>query len=447
MKFMKKPEVLFAQGNQICLQSLMDRLLQDDFEINEASSETDISQTVQNQHPDLVIIGSFRSNARVELRIAEQIRRLDRAVPLILITTHSSEEHAIAALKVGVNDYFKTPFSGEEVLASVKRNLFDVEVQPSPNSVTTASRFNHFQRLMGDSQAMRDLRAILPKIAATDSTILITGETGTGKELVAQLIHQRSPRRQHAMISVNCAALPDSLLESELFGYEKGAFTGAHSSQPGMLQLADGGTFFFDEIGDMSPYAQAKILRCVENKEVYRLGGGKSVPLNIRVIAATNQDLERLVAEDRFRKDLYYRVNVVRVHLPPLRKRTEDIPPLLEYFLQEMNRRCGRQVAGFCSDALASFLHYDWPGNVRELKNLLESIFVSSAGGLISVEDLPAALTSQIWEHSDVKRDERALLLSALYATNWNKSEAAKRLHWSRMTVYRKLQKYHIEEG
>jgi transcriptional regulator with PAS, ATPase and Fis domain len=274
------------------------------------------------------------------------------------------------------------------------------------------------QEMVGESPAMRRIKAYVGRLAAVDSNVLITGDTGTGKELVAELIHCHSSRWRQRMVCLNCAALPDSLLESELFGYERGAFTGAHASNAGKLQQADGGTVFFDEIGDMSSSAQAKILKAIEEKNIYRLGSQASISLDIRIIAATNQNLEAAIADGRFRKDLYY--------------------------LRECNRRSARQVEGFSAEVLTKLLTYGWPGNIRELKNLLEAIFVTPPAGRIGVEDLPEWFGRQFRAGEPGYRDERDLVLAALLSTNWNKSRAAHKLRWSRMTLYRKILKYDL---
>jgi two-component system response regulator HydG/two-component system response regulator AtoC len=258
------------------------------------------------------------------------------------------------------------------------------------------------------------------------------------------MIHRNSARRRSAFVCINCAAIPDTLLESELFGYERGAFTGAVCLKEGWLKAANGGTAFFDEIGDMTPYAQAKILRAIETKELQRLGGQKSVPVNVRVVAATNQDLERLMAEGRFRKDLYFRLNVARVHLPPLRDRKEDIPLLLRHYIRESNRRFGRDVEGFTDEAVEVLLRYGWPGNIRELRNLVEAAFLSLPARRVSALDLPEHFVKQLRIKEDLPQEERDRLLAALLATNWNMSKAAQKLQWSRMTVYRKVAKYRI---
>ena len=301
--------------------------------------------------------------------------------------------------------------------------------------------------IVGNSLEIWKLKTYLRKVAATDSHVLITGETGTGKELAAQYIHEHSARRTKSLLSINCAALPEGLLESELFGYVRGAFTGAVSSYAGKLKSADGGTILFDEIGEMSPYAQAKLLRVIESKEVYPLGGRHSVPVNIRIIAATNRDLDQEIARKGFRQDLYFRLNVARVKLPSLRERKEDIPLLVDYFAQRFGEQFGRKLDGFTDAALNLLKANNWPGNVRELMNLIERIFIDPPPQRVDVVDLPESLYANPSSHPDAAPRERELLLYTLSQTNWNKSQAAERLHWSRMTLYRKLAKYHIQES
>jgi transcriptional regulator with PAS, ATPase and Fis domain len=297
--------------------------------------------------------------------------------------------------------------------------------------------------MIGDSPAMRSIRTYIGKAAATDSSVLITGETGTGKELVAELLHKNSARAHKALVCINCAAIPDTLLESELFGYERGAFTGAQAATQGKLEIANGGTIFFDEIGEMTPFAQAKILRVTEGKEIHRLGGRKGISLNIRIVAATNRDLESMAMEDKFRKDLYFRLNVGRVHLPPLRERKCDIPALVDHYTKEFNTRFGASVNRVSHEALDRLLDYPWPGNIRELKNVIESVFVSRPASEITMADLPDWFCKRALAPAS-PRSEADRLLIALRECNWNKSAAAEKLNWSRMTLYRKMAKYHL---
>jgi transcriptional regulator with PAS, ATPase and Fis domain len=259
------------------------------------------------------------------------------------------------------------------------------------------TQFTSSTSLIGSRLAMWKVKTYLRKVAATDSHVLITGETGTSKELTAQYIHQHSARRAKPLVTVNCAALPDGLLESELFGYERGAFTGATSSYCGKLKLADGGTVLFDEIGDMSPYAQAKILRVIETKEVYPLGGRRSVPLDIRIIAATNRDLDQRMANNEFRQDLYFRLNVARVHLPPLRERKDDIQLLIDHYVEKFAAQFERGIEGFSDEAMELLLRHDWPGNIRELMNLTERIFIDPPQEEITIADLPERRQEHRW--------------------------------------------------
>ena len=285
--------------------------------------------------------------------------------------------------------------------------------------------------MIGGSSVMRAVRA------------KISCETGTGKYLAAQLIHLGSSRKARPFIVINCAALPDALLESELFGHERGAFTGAVTGYPGKLKLADGGTVLLDEIGDMSDVSQAKVLNALESRSVIRVGGRETVPLDIRIISATNRKLEQMVEAGRFRRDLFYRLNVFRIGIPALRDHAEDVPELVQHFFLTLNRQFGTTVDGISREALDRLAQYAWPGNVRELRNILEAIFVGGPPRCISRVEVEEQL-SQVVQFEQDGRDERGRLLSTLRSTNWNKSEASRRLHWSRMTLYRKLKKYCI---
>lgn len=295
--------------------------------------------------------------------------------------------------------------------------------------------------MVGESPSIRQIKSFIRKVAATDSNVLITGETGTGKELVAELIHKNSRRAGRPLICLNCAAIPDSLAESELFGYERGAFTGAYAAYEGKLTQADGGTILLDEIGDMSLSAQAKLLRLLDKKTIQRVGGRRDVTLDLRVTAATNQDLEGLMAAGRFRQDLYYRLNVAHISLPPLRARKADLPLLLRHFIGEFNARLAKQARGISPRLVERLLRYDWPGNIRELKNMIEVCLMNLNAGMIDFTDIPEQYRDKLERCS---ADEKASILSALFSTKWNKSQAAQKLHWSRMTLYRKLAKYDI---
>jgi DNA-binding NtrC family response regulator len=300
--------------------------------------------------------------------------------------------------------------------------------------------------IIGSSPALCALRAYLPKVARSAATVLITGATGSGKERVAQAIHTIGPRAPHPFVAVNCAALPDALIESELFGHERGAFTGAIAANVGHVARAHRGTLFLDEIGEMSAHGQAKLLRALETRKVQPIGAPHPVPVDVRVIAATNQPLELLLGRGGFRRDLYYRLNVVRLDLPALKDRREDIPLLLGDAIQRLNDRDRGAVGAPDPELLACLTAHDWPGNVRELNNLVEAIFIDPPRGQVHMRDLPPVFRQIFEQYQRTASSERDRLVGALEQTQWNKAEAAKQLKWSRMTLYRKLAKYHLED-
>jgi len=379
----------------------------------------------------VVVVGFAAAQIAPVLAAVHELHRLRSRVPVIFVAADGSEEVAVAALRSGVNDYFRDPVDADALQRSVLRYA-----RPAAETATDTT-------LVGSSAALRQIEEYLDKVAKRNVTVLITGETGTGKELVATRIHERSARRLARFVSVNCAAIPDGLLESELFGFEMGAFTGAAAPRQGLLQIADRGTVFLDEVGDLGLTAQAKLLRAIETRQVYPLGAKKPVPLDVRLVAATNQNLEAAVDEGRFRKDLYFRLNVVRIHLPPLRERRSDIRALLDFYLRELNQDPDAHVEGFADETREALEAYDWPGNVRELKNLVDAILVAPPSRPVRLADLPESFRARL-KAMPASATERRRLLDALLATNWNKSQAASILHWSRMTVYRKMAKYSV---
>jgi DNA-binding NtrC family response regulator len=380
-----------------------------------------------------VVITCDSRSAAAAVAAAQTLRARDAELPIVLTVSGGSEAIAVAALRSGVNDYVPTPAAEGELRGVLAR------WRPRPPPPRNGERM-----MVGASAVIRQIGAYVQAVGGADTSVLITGETGTGKELVARLLHAHSPRRDRPFVAINCAAIPDTLLESELFGHERGAFTGAAAAREGHLRAAEGGTIMFDEIGEMSSFGQAKILRALDTREVYRLGSTRRLPLDVRVIAATNQDLPTLIGEGRFRRDLYYRLNVARVRLPPLRERREDIPALIDHYVRELNHRFQRSVEGFTAAALQEMVEYDWPGNVREVRNMVEGAFAELPHRDVTWLDTPAELRDRLRPTPAVS--ERDRLVAALVATNWNKSRAAERLHWSRMTLYRKLLKYNLQE-
>jgi DNA-binding NtrC family response regulator len=391
-------------------------------------------------HGDQALAFPVSGGTAEALHVCAELRTAYSDLPLVLFVSDSSEASAIEALRLGVADYHRLPCSEDLVVDVVQRWT---RSGPRPLRRRTVA-MSLSPSIVGDSPPVRHLREYIPRVATTDASVLITGETGVGKELVAELIHSNSHRRNRPCVAINCAAIPESLLESELFGVERGAFTGAEAMREGSLKSAEGGTVLFDEVGDMGLSGQAKILRAIETREVTRLGGRSRVPIDVRIIAATNQDLEQLTAAGQFRKDLYYRLNVVRIHLPPLRERKSDLEPLMDHYIRHFNARFNREVEGFTPDAMEHLRRHDWPGNIRELRNLVEAVFVNLNGRRITYVDLPQTFRQSLERTRSLPSDERERLLSALFATRWNKSKAAQDLHWSRMTLYRKLAKYHV---
>jgi len=384
---------------------------------------------------DLAIMEWSGEGQDAGVELARELRRANGSVRLVVLALKSSEALAIEAVRLRAEDYLKAPFGLEELAAVVAR-CRQGGTAPSGRALEDA--------IVGESAAMRGVRDYIARIARTDSSVLITGETGTGKEKVAESIHEASRRRNKPFVCVNCAAIPDTLLESELFGHERGAFTGASAARDGKLKQANGGTLFFDEIGDMSLAAQAKILRAIEAREICPLGSSRGIHLDVRVIAATNRDLDSLMREERFRADLYFRLNVGHIHLPPLRERIADIPLLVQHFLPQFNRTFGRRIEGIRETALRDLMSYSWPGNVRELRNVMEIMFVHLPPRPVTLADLHEEIASKLRGAGGMGGDERERMVSALLATHWNISEAARKLHWSRMTLYRKLAKYDV---
>jgi len=372
-----------------------------------------------------------------------QLRRVDRNVPAILIIGEGSEEFARAAFRAGISDYFHWPAE----IDGLREALHRLATSPDDHVCPFEQPTNPDKRelaFVGCSRPIQTIKAQVVKIAARNSNVLITGETGTGKELLACAIHRLSARSDKPFVRLNCAAIPDSLVESELFGYERGAFTGAHIRTPGWLEAAHQGTLFLDEVGDMTPFTQAKLLRVIENKEFHRLGGKAEIKVDVRFVVATNRNLEDMVAQNRFRQDLYYRLNIARIDLPPLRDRKEDIAMLLQHYIHEFNTQSQQHKKQVTNEVWNCLMSYDWPGNIRELRNVLEASFVNSIHEDIGLDDLPEQFRKRFRNAESPSTDERQQLLSALLHTKWNKSKAAAELQWSRMTLYRKMHKYHI---
>ncbi|MEZ4380516.1 MAG: sigma-54 dependent transcriptional regulator [Nannocystaceae bacterium] len=356
-----------------------------------------------------VVITDLRMPNLDGIGLLRELTRHEPNLPVILLTAHGTVDSAVEAVKLGAFDYLEKPFDRDQIHQVVEKAIATrarsgpssatAEREPAPAAGATPAEAPSdpcvHAGMVGRSPAIATIREIVGTVAASPSTVLITGESGTGKELVARALHLGSPRREQPFIRVNCAAIPSGLVESELFGHERGSFTGAISSRPGRFELADGGTLFLDEVSEIPKESQVKLLRAIQESEFERVGGVKTIRVNVRLVAATNRNLEEAVKEGSFREDLYYRLNVVPIHLPPLRERIEDLPLLIEHFIRRCNDRLGKEVAGITSAALAALERYAWPGNIRELENLIERMVLFASGAQIDVGDLPESYVTE----------------------------------------------------
>ena len=376
-------------------------------------------------------------------------------IPVIVLTGHGSIDAAVDAMRNGAYDFLTKPLNLDRLSMLVKRALERRELSLQHTQLKAEVSSAHtLDNMIGKSGEMQKVFTLIKKVAPTKASVLITGESGVGKELVADAIHNLSPRSAHEMIKVHCAALSETLLESELFGHEKGAYTGAEKMQKGRFELAHESTIFLDEIGEVNASVQVKLLRVLQDHKIIRVGGEKTIDIDVRVIAATNRDMEKEVKEGRFREDLYYRLNVVHIAMPPLRERRDDIPLLLNAFLKEYAKENGKNVTGIDNRARALLYKYDWPGNIRELRNCIESAVVMCGGNEITPEDLPPTVSASIAAPSitipvgtTLDDAEKAIICENLAANKGNKSKTADILGIGRKTLHRKLQEYGIGES
>ncbi|HNY66471.1 MAG TPA: sigma-54 dependent transcriptional regulator [Deltaproteobacteria bacterium] len=382
----------------------------------------------------------------------------------IIFTGHGSVKTAVDAMRLGAYDYITKPFKADEIKVVVKKALDHLALQEENTYLKQQLKAKYkFENIIGSSERMQKVFSLIDKVSSTDSTVLVLGESGTGKELVARALHYNSPRAQNPFVPVNCGAIPEELLESELFGHEKGAFTGAFRTRIGRFELANSGSIFLDEISEMSPNLQVKLLRVIQEREFERVGGVKSIKTDVRIIAATNRDLEEEVAQGRFREDLYYRLNVIPLNLPPLRERKDDIPLLVKHFMAKYGQEKNSQVTGFTRKAMSMLMSYKWPGNVRELENLVERVLVLCEGTEVDVHDLPERLANGTPQPASVipvidlpetgidlstavSEFEKSIIMQALTRSNWVKNRAAKLLHVNRTTLVEKIKKQNLQK-
>ncbi|GAB4390599.1 MAG: sigma-54 dependent transcriptional regulator [Thermodesulfovibrionales bacterium] len=402
-----------------------------------------------------VVLTDLKMDKLDGIGVLEEAKRINPETPVVLMTAYASVESAVDAMKKGAADYIVKPFINEEIRLTVRRLIEQMQLR-SENLALRRELSQHRGRckeIIYNSESMQRVFDLLDNVIPTKSNILLLGESGTGKGLIAETIHCSSPRRDKAFISVNCSAIPETLLESELFGYKKGAFTGAVSDKKGLIQMADGGTLFLDEIGDMPPALQAKLLKVLESGEVIPLGDTKSRRSDIRLICATNQEIEKKIKEGAFREDLYYRINVIEITIPPLRERTDDIPLLVDHFIRKFARENQKEVKGATEEAMAMLAGYPWPGNIRELSNVIERAVIMATGGTVDARSLPGKLleAGEAGEAGHSLRDkmsefERNLILSTYEAHNRNKEATSRALGIDLATLYRKMKKLSITD-
>jgi len=439
-----KPKILIVDDQIDELETMLDVLSNEDYELIGSSTAAEAESIIEKGKIDLLLVDLVLPGPISGLDLLAKCKKLTPPPECILITGHATIETAIKAMKGGAYDYLVKPVDIERLRALVAKAL-EKRLLAKKLSEFVDEEWG-FENMVGKSPCMQKVFDIIKMVARTPSTVLITGESGTGKELVANAIHNLSPRRYKPLYKINCSAIPESLIEAELFGYEKGAFTGASSTTPGKLELADGGTVFLDEIGDFPVHLQPKLLRVLEDGEFERVGGRTKIKVDLRFISASNRNLEKMVQEGTFRADLFFRLRVVTINVPPLRERKEDIPLLINYFIKKTAERMGKKVTGIAPELLEMFKSYDWPGNVRELKNAIEELIALSKGEIL--EDPPTFLRTPEKTESDtlsISELEAEAIRKALKKFGGDKVKAAQSLGISLRTLYRRLKELQIK--
>ncbi|MBW2036127.1 MAG: sigma-54-dependent Fis family transcriptional regulator [Deltaproteobacteria bacterium] len=452
---MKKLDIMVVEDGESQRVMLRDFLVKKGHSVSEAENGDQAIRQIRNSYFDLVFL-DYKMPGKNGLEILREIKRMNPEIDIVMMTAYGTIETAVEAMKAGAVDYITKPIDLEEVLILIERIserrtlVRENEIMREQLRRKGVSPDNIIYR----SPAMDALVNMAARVASSRAAVLLQGETGTGKELFAGLIHNLSPRSNRPMITVNCAALPETLLESELFGHEKGAFTGAERRRIGRFEEADGGTLFLDEVGELPPLVQVKLLRFVHQKEFQRLGGNRTIRADVRIISATNKDLKAKVKEGSFREDLYYRLNVVAMVIPPLRKRKEDIPLLIDHFLRHFSLENGKEIKGISREAKDLLLKYDYPGNVRELENIIERAVVISRDPIISREDLPFTESTRRGQEQDKERRslkesietmERQLIEQAMKEAEDHQTKAAGILGLSERMLRYKLKKYGLK--
>lgn len=454
---MSTPAILITDDEKSIRNALREILEYESYNVLEAECGTDALGIIRDQNIDLVIL-DIKMKGMDGIETLEKIKEIKPDIPVLMISGHGNIQIAVEATKLGAFDFIEKPPDLNRLLISIRNALDSKEL--SRQNREMRSKLHGSVEMIGVSKEIEKIKETIEKVAPSNSRILITGENGTGKELVARSIHLKSHRSANSFVDVNCAAIPSELLESELFGHEKGAFTGASDQRAGKFELADGGTLFLDEIGDMSHEAQAKVLRALQENKIVRVGGSKTIPVDVRVLAATNKDLKEEIREGRFREDLFHRLNVIPIHVPPLRERKDDIPEIAKWYLKKLGRDdilfSGKS---FSQEALQELKQFTWSGNVRELQNVIERLALLSEENEITVSDIHKLVSDDINEGDELKdmigssdtfqefkeEAEKYYLLQKLKENNWNISQTADAIDIQRSHIYNKMKKYNIE--
>ena len=444
----KDTAILIVDDEQAIRDSLCNWFKVDGYEVDTAQDAKMALKKLQERKWDIILL-DIKMPGMDGMELQKKIKEIDPDLIVIMITAYASVDTAVQALKEGAFDYITKPFDPDD-LSHLIRNAITQHTLATENIQLRhkIDELSKFDEIVGESPAMKRVYELIETVAQTDSTVVIHGESGTGKELVARAIHSNSPRRYFPIIPVNCGALPEGILESEIFGHEKGAFTGAQYRRKGKLEMADGGTLFLDEISSISMKTQMDLLRALETKQFTRLGGSQEIKVDFRVICATNQNLEKMVEEGTFREDLYYRINVFSINLPPLRERRSDIPQLTKHFLQKYSMAMNKQISEIDSEAMDLLVRYGWPGNVRELENAIERAMVVGKPPRIRAEDLPFQLSARkdIPSADSLEEVEKAHIQNILERLNWNITRSAELLKIDRVTLYNKIKKYGLKQ-
>jgi len=469
-----KPRILVIDDESAIRDSLRMILEYENYEFSGAASGADGLAQIKRDPPDMVVL-DIKMPGTNGLETLAEIRRMDESVPVAMISGHGTITDAMQATRLGAFDFIEKPFTSERVLVTVQKGLELRSLRRENRELKLAMEAKY--EIVGNSTSLRKVLEAVQRAAPTNATVMLLGESGVGKELVARTIHRNSPRAGQRFIQVNCAAIPEELIESELFGHEKGSFTGATEKQIGKFEQADRGTIFLDEVGDMSAKTQAKVLRVLQEQEVERLGSARTIKVDVRVIAATNKNLEDAIARGEFREDLYFRLNVIPILVPPLRDRREDMPALVQHFAKLTSEEHNLKPKRFEPRAMEVLQRYRWRGNIRELRNTVERVMIMAPGDLIRVEDLPAEIrgdsaarpmaseaaapvqstaaaaapSSSPTPAAGTLREfkeaaERAFLVEKLRENNWNISKTAEALDTPRSNLYKKLEQYGIKQ-